>query len=1297
MKKKNIILASILGASALAVGVTGVILTDSNNQNNTVLAENLAFNESNLAEDGIFAQGISSEKCEYPVLMTENETSEIVKPKIGCQYAYDDVNETVSIRFFGAIASEKVDAIWTRALYNADGSVNEALSVNTRQSTVAYKYISYTDGGNILTKSATEEEDENGDHPYNYYVIYTLTDIPVSSYQNCRLRVTLELSNSENTVNSNIGSVQPTSNPLSTIESYDLSLDMNSCSGSHGNFTTGKVKTIYKTTDDLNTNYITPYINDTNKSAYNVLSVTGYEKGKVGKQTLKVNTAYGAATYDIYVVDEVAYQDEQNNYVVTVNKNYSGEIGAVDGTNGNMFTTISQALEFLQDTDRVPYEANKILNIGAGYYYEKLEITTANLSILGAGTAKGTYTSDENYDSDEFNNATIIEFDSLYGRKDINGFTQDTNSTQTVQVGESATNCQMHNLTISNKWNCKGYFDEMGVSNEHRALAILIRADQFVMINCSLLGYQDTIELFKGRQYFYNTFISGVTDFIFGTNNTTLFDHCDIHTIYNGSTDGGYINAFKGTHSSNGSDSVKYGAIYYKCYFTKDSNVTTSNTSIARAWDAYSKVAVIECNLDSHISTAAYTENATKNERYVAWDSTGKNAPTLDTIEYLEYGNEGSGAISATQNGMTYLTASEAADYHDYSVIFGKTNGNVSYSLAWDPYNGLEEDNNIYYVFHSTAPTTGTSYEFDPADCDVSGNYTVGAMTFTNCQRRTNGNDDLMVNGSISFDVKAGTTVTVNSYPGYHYYRIGDIYADSDSVSFYFDTATTVTINHTGSTFYLYSIVINETLDAPSAAILSSITVSGQPTSDFQVGDDYDLSNLKVKAHYNDGTYRNVTTFTTDADTVINKNAAGEYTVTVTYNDGTTTKTASFTVNYVASVNNTISEDIITSFKGSHYSAYSATVYADTFNSSSSEVTINKITYNKIQSNGSAGNWISYSNGSSITMEVDSACALYLGFYYTSGISTATVTINDKTVSKCRAFRYDNKVELDSLRDQYGDFARYVIPEAGTITITFNGSGYLGAVGVLFNDGIQDIVENAVIEDDVTITFGNSSNIDSVSGVSYTATISPNGSNSQVKDGAITLSVKSGAKVTVYGYGGSNGTGAGDYTSYTVTANGSTSPTQAGDYEVTANADGDVIITAVDSNNYLISISIEYPAQQVVISSNTNINFGSTGNYSTLISNGTISSTATIVDNGDNSNNSQVKNGSIEFYVADGATVTIYGNNLVDYVANGVEVSGSGLNYNEGQHVVNPDSDGKVTIDCNRSGNNYFYYIVITF
>ena len=60
-------------------------------------------------------------------------------------------------------------------------------------------------------------------------------------------------------------------------------------------------------------------------------------------------------------------------------------------------------------------------------------------------------------------------------------------------------------------------------ASEHRALAILIQADKFIMDDCNILGMQDTIELFTGRQYIVDTYIQGVTYFIFDTNNTTYF------------------------------------------------------------------------------------------------------------------------------------------------------------------------------------------------------------------------------------------------------------------------------------------------------------------------------------------------------------------------------------------------------------------------------------------------------------------------------------------------------------------------------------------------------------------------------------------------------------------------------------------------------------------------------------------------------------------------------------------------------------------------------------------------------
>ena len=142
------------------------------------------------------------------------------------------------------------------------------------------------------------------------------------------------------------------------------------------------------------------------------------------------------------------------------------------------------------------------------------------------------------------------------------------------------------------------------------------------------------------------------------------------------------------------------------------------------------------------------------------------------------------------------------------------------------------------------------------------------------------------------------------------------------------------------------------------------------------------------------------------------------------------------------------------------------------------------------------------------------------------------------------------------------------------VTVLATANQYIKSIEVTFPSVISATTE---------ITFGSTGNYANYNGkgLSYTATInSSNTNNSQIKNGTITLSVLEGATVSVYGYGGSAGTGKGDYTSYTVTANGTTSATQTGDYSVDVTADGDVVITADDSgNNYLIKIVVTYPTK----------------------------------------------------------------------------------------------------------------------
>ena len=396
------------------------------------------------------------------------------------------------------------------------------------------------------------------------------------------------------------------------------------------------------------------------------ISFSGFDSSTAGTKTVTATYSYGenkthTETFDVHVVDTEA-SIKNGVYQVKVDDDYTGVIGAIVDEY-NSFNTIQQAIDYLelQDADN----AHKLIVVEEGTYKEKIEIEMPYLTIRGTNAEK-----------------TTIEWDSLYGITDGGGFVHTTDSTQTVAIRESANNCTIEGVTISNYFNSEAAFDSVfgpGYA-EHRALALLVQSDKFIMKDSKLLGYQDTVEFFTGRQYLENVYISGVTDFIFGTNNTTYFKDCTIHSISRGKKDGGYITAFKGCNKGK-EDAIKYGAIFDSCDFTADENeLTNKNTAIGRCWGEYAAVMVMNSNLGAHISTKPFS-GSSKNERYVSMNA----RPDAETVQFTEYNNTGEGAISEAVTGMKMLTEAEAANYSDFSVIFGKTNNKVTWNDTWDP------------------------------------------------------------------------------------------------------------------------------------------------------------------------------------------------------------------------------------------------------------------------------------------------------------------------------------------------------------------------------------------------------------------------------------------------------------------------------------------------------------------------------------------------------------------------------------------------------------------------------------
>ena len=960
------------------------------------------------------------------------------------------------------------------------------------------------------------------------------------------------------------------------------------------------------------------------------VTISGFNSAVAGKQTLTV--AYGdiTNTVDVYVVD-TAPSEVNGVYQAKVEKSYDGAIGAVvDGY--NMFTTIQQALDYLA---RVDAGAQKLLVIGEGRFEEKLEITIPNLTIRGAGKDK-----------------TVIEWDSLYGIVDAGGFTHTTDSTQTVAVRDTAPGCTITDLTISNKYNSKEYFDQtMGENySEHRALALLVQGDRFIMKDAALLGYQDTVEFFTGRQYLYNVYIQGLTDFIFGTNNTTLFENCEIHSINVGKTDGGYITAFKGMNKGS-ADAVQYGAIFYKCNFTADeATIANGNTAIGRPWGAYAAVAVIECEIAGHVSTKGST-GASKNERYVSMSGV---LPTDSTVKFVEYGNTGAGAITEAVAGMRMLTAEEAALYHDIATIFGKLNGGVGYLDSWNPHStDVVVDDRTYYYFNQSSSATGTSNTFDTTTTIAKG----GTLDWNglhisaengNVAWNQNANALNMKSGAfIRFTVPAGSLVTITAYTGYNHFTLNGVGTSNSSIlSQYYAEETVVTLMSIGDG-YLYSIIIDLNEEAPEAPTLSEIKVEGM-NPNYKLGEELSYEGIVVKAIYSDSSIVYLTAADCAIDTsAVDASAEGEYAVVFTYGG----KSASVTVNY---------EDpdaAVEIVKNTTLSFKSEADYAIVAN--------NK----RVAMEGSFRfNGGEYQIQGTISFPVKAGTAIVVNPYNNSQYVSYTIGAEGEA----------NLATLNSMHI-------YVAKEDCTVVYTGLSNNYLVSIDIICPSANTTYVfGSAAIAGDFTGVLSSTGNL-----IVEGKNMRDNGDSAQMyQENKIKFAVPCNSTVTITGH--SKG-----YGQLTVLVNGNLYNVESdenGVYVVEVAEGG--LVTILPKNvgteeepaynkSYIKAIKV---VTKVVITNDTTINFGSEGNYTGVEG---LDISGNFRDNG--GNNTQFSAGTISFDVKAGATVKVHGYpGYTSYKING----GDTITDEYYTYVAAADETIVITPD---NSNNYFYSIEITY
>lgn len=285
------------------------------------------------------------------------------------------------------------------------------------------------------------------------------------------------------------------------------------------------------------------------------------------------------------------------------------------------FSCIQEAID---QSPSFPY-GRLVIKIKNGIYKEKITLQEWNTNITFIG---------------EDRDKTVITFDDYFSKLGVGRNSTFFTSTFWVNANDTV----LKNLTIENS------SGEVG-----QAIALSISANRVAVVDCRILGNQDTLYLGgEGKQFFKNCYISGTTDFIFG-NATAFFENCKIH-----SKKDSYITA------SSTPENTEFGFVFSGCALTAESGI--AKVFLGRPWRIFAKTAFLQCYLGKHILPEAWDN----------WDKPDAEKKSF----YAEFQNVGEGANTKKRVGWSrQLTESEATKFNKKNVL------NDSKKINW--YEGI--------------------------------------------------------------------------------------------------------------------------------------------------------------------------------------------------------------------------------------------------------------------------------------------------------------------------------------------------------------------------------------------------------------------------------------------------------------------------------------------------------------------------------------------------------------------------------------------------------------------------------
>jgi pectin methylesterase-like acyl-CoA thioesterase len=365
---------------------------------------------------------------------------------------------------------------------------------------------------------------------------------------------------------------------------------------------------------DPRTDYIT-------FAEYNNVGPSNWEKNAAARQAYGYATLLTSDTYSLSsVMDSTDWIDmtywnsivtpqptitvvPPTNITVSGNSTFDGVTPLSDALivskspiNGvTTYSTIQAAL----DAAPISSKTNATIFIYPGIYEEQLIVNKSGHTIFqGYSTATDDYSQ----------NQVTIQFN--HGID-----TQGSSGSDTDGATVYATGNYFHAFNIN-------FRNNYGTQQNIASLGFAVKSSKYASLyGCQIYGNQDTLDI-SGYLFTFKTYIEGNVDFIFGSGSGYFLD-----STISPNEDGISITADKRT-----TNSTSAGLVFDQCTIKPAPGTGPfTNIGLGRPWNSFSRVAYVDCYLESMISP-------------VGWNQWSKSTPNTDGVLYGEYHNFGPGS-----------------------------------------------------------------------------------------------------------------------------------------------------------------------------------------------------------------------------------------------------------------------------------------------------------------------------------------------------------------------------------------------------------------------------------------------------------------------------------------------------------------------------------------------------------------------------------------------------------------------------------------------------------------------------